>query len=89
MPKHLTPKAASEWGPVLTLYLGMAVLIFCAVFWAFTNRLEPYLLATAGGLLGTSQGLDAIAGLKQPPPSPPPPLPDTTVGVPPPLEENP
>lgn len=79
-------KAAEEWAPVLTLYLGMVVLIFCAIFWAFTNRLEPYLLATAGGLLGTSQGLDAIAGMRRPPPAPPP-LPDTTVG-PPPAEER-
>lgn len=79
-------ETAEEWGPVLTLYLGMATLIFCAIFWAFTNRLEPYLLATAGGLLGTSQGLDAIAGMKRPPPAPPP-IPDSTVG-PPPAEER-
>lgn len=71
---------AEEWAPVLTMYLGMAMLVFCAVFWAVTNRLEPYLLATAGALLGTSQGLDAMVGLKQPPPAPPPPVPDSTVG---------
>lgn len=63
------------------MYLGMLLLVFCAVFWAVTNRLEPMLLAAAGGLLGTSQGLDALAGLKQSPPVPPP-VPDKTAGQP-------
>lgn len=73
-------QAAESWAPVIVMYLGMALLIFCAIFWAATNRLEPMLLAAAGGLLGTSQGLDALHGLKYGPPDPPPPIPDTTVG---------
>lgn len=72
-------QAAQDWAPVVTMYLGMLILVFCAVFWALTNRLEPYLLAAAGGTLGTSQGLDALAGLRMPPPDPPPPVPDSTV----------
>jgi hypothetical protein len=63
------------------MYLGMALLIFCAGFWALTNRLEPLLLAAAGTALGTSQGLGAIAGLRASTP-PPPPVPDSTVGHP-------
>lgn len=70
---------AEDWAPILTMYLGMAILVFCAIFWALTNRLEPYLLAAAGGTLGTSQGLDAMASLRRPPPQPPP-VPDSTVG---------
>lgn len=74
-------QAAEQWAPVLVLYLGMAMLVFCAGFWALTNRLEPLLLAAGGGLLGTSQGLDALSGLRNGPPTPPP-IPDTTVGTP-------
>lgn len=72
-------RTAEGWAPVLTMYLGMVILIFCVVFWAFTNRLEPYLLAAAGAALGTSQGLDAITSLNRPPPETPPPVPDSSV----------
>lgn len=72
MPGTEQRQAAAEWAPILTMYLGMAILVFCAVFWAFTNRVEPYLLAAAGGALGTSQGLGALAGLRKPPPLPEP-----------------
>lgn len=74
-------QTAESWAPVITMYLGMALLVFCAGFWALTNRLEPLLLAAAGTALGTSQGLGAIAGLRAGPPTPPP-IPDSTVGNP-------
>jgi hypothetical protein len=44
---HITPTGAKEWGAVLPQYAGLLVLIFSAVFWALTGRLEPALLAAA------------------------------------------
>lgn len=72
-------RLADTWAPILTRYLGMVGIVFCAVVWALTGRLEPVLLAAFGGLIGIGQGADAIRSMKDPPPVPPP-LPDTSVG---------
>lgn len=74
-------RLADTWAPILTRYLGMAGVIFCAVVWATTGRLEPVLLAAFGGLIGIGQGADAIRSMKDAPPVPPP-VPDTSVGPP-------
>jgi hypothetical protein len=72
-------RSADVWAPILTRYLGMTGVIFCALVWVAANRLEPVLLASFGGLIGISQGADALRLMREPPPIPPP-LPDTTVG---------
>ena len=45
---------------ILLVYLGMGAFVFCLVFWAVTERLEPLLLGAGGTLMGLSQGLDAL-----------------------------
>jgi hypothetical protein len=67
---HITSTGAKEWGAVLPQYAGLLVLIFSAVFWAFTERLEPTLLAAGTTLLVGGQGAEAIQALKRPPPAP-------------------
>jgi hypothetical protein len=71
---HITPTGAKEWGAVLPQYAGLLVLIFSAVFWALTGRLEPALLGAGTTLLVGGQGAEALQALKRPPP--PPPLPN-------------
>lgn len=74
-------RLADIWAPILTRYLGMVGVVFCATWWAATGRLEPVLLAAFGGLIGIGQGADAIRSMREAPPVPPP-VPDTTVLVP-------
>jgi len=69
---------AEKWAPVLLIYLGMFSFLFCLLFWAITNRLEPLLLGSGGALMGLSQGLDAYQKSLRGP-SEPPPVPDSNV----------
>ena len=55
-----------SWFPVVSKYLGVAGLVFCAVVWLLTDRLEPTLLGTFGTLLGLSQGTDALRTFREP-----------------------
>lgn len=79
MPNLTRARSADIWAPILARYLGMAGVMFCAVVWTLTGRLEPVLLAAFGGLIGIGQGADAIRSMKDTP-AVPPPLPDSTVG---------
>jgi hypothetical protein len=60
-----------EWSSAGPRLLGALILVFCVVFWAFTNRVEPLFVTTGGGLLALGQGVQALAELKQPPPPAP------------------
>lgn len=62
----LTARTAAEWAAVLPVWLGMLGLVFCAIFWAITNRIEPSLLTVFGGLLAAGQGAQALQALKAP-----------------------
>lgn len=73
-------RAADLWAPILTKYLGMAGVVFCASVWLAANRLEPVLLAAFGGLIGIGQGADAIRSMRESPPVPPP-VPDTSAAA--------
>ena len=50
-----------DWFPVVSQYLGVLGLIFCAIVWLLTDRLEPTLLGAFGTLLGLSQGTGSAA----------------------------
>lgn len=64
---------SGDYLPPRTLQLvGIAMLGFFVVFWAFTDRLEPLLLATAGGLIGGGAWADAYKSLRKPVAGPPP-----------------
>lgn len=54
----------SEWFPKL---LAAAIMLFTVVFWAFTNRVEPLFVTTAGGLLAIGQVGKARAQIKSEP----------------------
>lgn len=60
-----------DWASAGPRLLGALILLFCVVFWAFTDRVEPLFVTTGGGLLALGQGVQALAELKQPPPAPP------------------
>jgi hypothetical protein len=56
------------------------MVVFCLVFWAITDRVEPLFLTTGAGLLTVGIGAGAIAALRSPEPpqvpsaTPPPPV---------------
>lgn len=63
-PGRVTPRNAAEWGAVLPVWLGAVGLVFCAVFWAATGRVEPSLLLAFGGSVTVGQGAQALAALR-------------------------
>lgn len=46
-----------------------------AIFWTVTNRIEPSLLATFGGMAGVGQTIEVLAAMKTAPQPEAPPLP--------------
>lgn len=74
----MTPQSLGEWLAVLPRLVGLIGLIAMAVFWCFTQRTEPTILAAFGSLVAVGQGTEALRALRNPPPVPPP-VPDTTV----------
>jgi hypothetical protein len=77
----VSPRTAGEWLALLPQVLGAAMVVFCLVFWAITDRVEPLFLTTGAGLLTVGIGAGAIAALRSPEPpqvpsaAPPPPSP--------------
>lgn len=65
-------RSAQEWGAVLPQWLGMIGLVFCALVWLATSRIEPLLLSAFGGLIFVGQAGEAMVGLRKSPPAPPP-----------------
>lgn len=65
--RRITPRSAAEWASVVPVWLGIAGLTFCAIFWAFTDRIEPALLTAFGGILAAGQGAQALQALKEVP----------------------
>lgn len=69
---------AQEWGAVLPQWLGMAGLVFCALFWAITalvnppGQIQPLLISAFGGLIFVGQAGEAVVTLKRSPPDQPP-----------------
>lgn len=63
-PSRVNPRSAAEWGAVLPVWLGAIGLVFCAVFWAFTGRVEPSLLMAFGGSVTVGQGAQALTALR-------------------------
>lgn len=61
-------RSAQEWGAVLPQWLGMAGLVFCALVWLATGRIEPLLLSAFGGLIFVGQAGEAVVTLKRNPP---------------------
>lgn len=65
-----------SWFPVALRFTGLAGVLFVAVVWLLTNRLEPALLGLFGSMLGLGEGVDALkelaASRTPPPPSVPP-----------------
>jgi hypothetical protein len=60
--------------PWVLQVVGLAVFLFFVAFWAVTGRVEPTLLAAAGGLIGAGLYADARRALttsNQPTPPPP------------------
>lgn len=64
-----------DWGRSGPKLVGAGMLIFCLIFWALTNRVEPLFVTTGGALLGIGLGADALAELRAPPNPPPTALP--------------
>jgi hypothetical protein len=75
----VTPRSVGEWLAVVPQILGVAILVFCVVFWAVTNRVEPLFVTTGGGLLALGQGAKALEELRKPiePPKVKDPLPES------------
>lgn len=67
-------RSAQEWGAVLPQWLGMAGLVFCALVWLTTSRIEPLLLTAFGGLIFVGQAGEAVVTLKRSPPDQRPPV---------------
>lgn len=67
MAKRFTPRTAQQWASVLPRYIGMLGLIACAIFWAITDRLEPFLFTGFMGMVGIGQGVEALLAFKPPP----------------------
>lgn len=65
--RRITPRSAAEWASVIPVWLGIFGLVFCALFWALTDRIEPALLTAFGGILAAGQGAQALQALKDPP----------------------
>lgn len=59
-----------DWGSAGPKLLGAGILVFCLVFWAFTNRVEPLFVTTGGALLAIGQGAQALGELRTAPPPP-------------------
>lgn len=84
----MSPRTLEEWTAALGRLLGIVGLVFCAVVWLITDRVEPLLVTTFGSLLAIGQGAQAIATLRhiEPPPlptMPPTPLPGEAPHTPP------
>lgn len=52
-----------SWFPVALRYGGLVGVLFVAVVWLLTNRLEPALLAMFGSMVGIGEAGDAIREL--------------------------
>lgn len=58
-------RSAQEWGAVLPQWLGMAGLVFCAVFWAATQRVEPLLVSAFVGLIAVGTAGEAATSIRR------------------------
>jgi hypothetical protein len=67
-------RSAQEWGAVLPQFLGMGGLVFCALVWLASGRIEPLLLSAFGGLIFVGQAGEAVVTLKRSPPDQRPPV---------------
>lgn len=57
------PTTWLEWFPVLMRFGGFGFAAALGVVWFLTDRIEPTLLAMAGGMMGVGEGADAIKEL--------------------------
>lgn len=64
-------QSIDQWISLAARLVGLAGLVAFGIVWITTNRVEPLLVAAAGGLYGLGKGGEAIALLRQPPPAPP------------------
>jgi hypothetical protein len=71
-------KQIDEWISLAARLVGLLGLVAFAVEWFVTKRIEPLLVASAGGLYGLGKGGEALAILRHSPPAPQPPAPETT-----------
>lgn len=71
-----------EWVSTIARVVGLVGLIAFSVKWMATGRIEPTLVAAAGGLYGLGKAGEALAALRRTPSPVPPPIPDTTTGAP-------
>lgn len=62
---------SDDWASVAPEVIGGVILIFCLLFWAVTNRVEPLFVTTGGALLGIGQATEALGELRRPTPEPP------------------
>lgn len=46
-------------------YLGLIGVVFVAVVWLLTNRVEPALLGLFGSMIGIGEGADAVRDLAE------------------------
>lgn len=76
----MSPRTLEEWTAALGRLLGIVGLVFCAVVWLLTDRVEPLLVTTFGSLLAIGQGAQAIATLRHIEPPPPPTIPPSPPG---------
>lgn len=50
--------------PRIVQLVGLGLIVAFSLFWALTGRVEPTLIAAAGGLVGIGQGLSALEALR-------------------------
>jgi hypothetical protein len=59
-----------DWASAGPRLLGAGIIVFCVIFWAFTDRVEPLFVTTGGTLLAIGQGTEALIELRRPPEPP-------------------
>lgn len=74
--------AIDEWISTIARVLGLVGLVAFSAKWMATGKIEPTLVAAAGGLYGLGKAGEALAALRRTPVPAPPPIPDTTTGAP-------
>lgn len=57
--------SALAWSPVVARYLGYSGVLFVAVVWLLTNRIEPALIGLFGSLIAGGEGADALREFSQ------------------------